>query len=54
MMCLSAKGKIFLLRILGVVGTCSAGNIENEKESVSVKKYVAVFRCISGPISHLS
>lgn len=37
--------KIFLLRILEVVGTCSTRNIENEKENVSVMKYIAVFRC---------
>lgn len=43
MLSLSQKGKMFLLRILGVVGTCSSRNIENEKENVSVMKYIAVF-----------
>ena len=37
--------KIFLLRIVVVVGTCSTRNIENEKKNVSVMKYIAVFRC---------
>ena len=46
MMSLSQKGKMCLLRILGVVGTCSSRNIENEKENVSVMKYIAVFRCV--------
>lgn len=49
-MSFSQKGKMFLLIILGVVGTCSSRNIKNEKENFSVMKYTAVFRWVfQGP-----
>lgn len=46
MMTLSQKGKMFLLRIVGVAGTYSTRNIDNEKENVSIMKYINVFRCV--------
>lgn len=46
MMSFSQKAKMFVLRILGLVSTYSTRNIENDKENVSIMKYIDLFRCV--------